>query len=277
MPKDPVDDYIELKKTAAQRRKEEDVNLLTQWQQQNTAGTVDPNLTGQLLSRFKPIQQNAINQYKSPLTGPGINTKARTLVLEGMKSWDPARGGAPSTHITNQLRRLYRENLQQQSVQNTEADAGLFGGMDTASAELTDELGRDPTNQELHTRVNEALPAHRKVDLGRMEQAQSRRRKTVSASNFESNPQTMHQQLEQQKLEMLPHDLDEQETQVYNNLFGKGGARASTSTNTIARRMGVSAPTISRLRKRILTKAGVTEDQLAATRKPRKPRKPKGQ
>lgn len=272
----PVDEYMEQKKTAAQRRREDDLALVQQWQQQDQAGQVDPNLTAQLMQRFEPVRRAAQNKYKAALTGPGFDTKSRTLMIDSFRSFDPTRGASPSTHMTGNLRRLYRENLQQQSVQNTEADAGLFGPMDVAHAELEDELGRAPTPEEHFQRMNESLPAKKRIDMNRFQQVQQRRGGAVLSSGFESNPeapvQLQHQQaLQQQNLDLLPYDLDEQETAVYNHLFGRGGQKATTSTNVIANRLGISAPSVSRLRKRVAQKAGVTEQQLSAGRKPRAP------
>jgi len=272
----PVDDYMETKKTAAQKRHEADIDLVRQWQQQDQSGQVDPTLTEQLMQRFEPVRRAAQNKYKAALTGPGFDTKSRTLMIDSFRSFDPTRGAVPTTHMTNQLRRLYRENLQQQSVQNTEADAGLFGPMDQTHAELQDELGRDPTLEEHFQRMNETLPAKKRIDLKRFQQVQQRRGGSVLSSGFESNPeapiQLQHQQaLQRQNVDLLPYDLDPQETQVYNQLFGRG-QRPTTSTNAIATRLGVSAPTVSRVRKRIAEKAGVTEEQLSAGRKRRAPK-----
>lgn len=273
----PVDDYLETKKLAAQRRREDDIALIKQWQDQDRTGQVDPTLSEQMFQRFEPVRRSAANRFKAPLTGPGFDTKSRTLMVDAWRSYDPNRGAAPVTHMTNTLRRLYRENLQGQSVQNTEAEAGLFGKIDRARSELSDELGRDPTEEETLGRINEYLPKKKAIDLPRLQQVQQRRGGTVVSSAFESLPEGAppiqhQQQLEQQRLDLLPYDLDDQELAVYNHLFGRGGQKPTTSTNEIAQRMGVSAPTISRLRRRIAVKANVTEDQLAASRKPRKPR-----
>jgi DNA-directed RNA polymerase specialized sigma subunit len=273
---DPIDDYLEKKeKTAAQRRSGEDVNLVTQWQQQAAAGAPDPALTEQLYKRFEPVRRNAQNKYKAQLTGPGFDTKARTIMAESWKNWDPTRGASPTTHMTNNLQRLYRENLQQQSVQNTEADAGYFGHMDTADAELQDELGRDPDDNELVGRMNELMPAKKRIDAARLQQLRQRKGGSVISSSFESNPEgpsvaATQAHAEAQNLDLLPYDLDDRELSVYNHLFGRGGQRATQSTNTIAKKLGVSAPTVSKLRKSILQKAGVTEGQLKASKKPRK-------
>lgn len=266
----PVDDYLEAAKLANANRKEDDATLVMQWQQQRAAGQVDPKLQQQVFGRFEPVRRAAVSKYMAPLTPPGFQTKSRTLLAEALGSWSPTGGAAPATHVTNQMRRLYRENLQQQSVQNTEADAGMFGPMDSARTDFMDEFEREPTRQELLTRMNEMLPAHKRIDDVRFQQLQSRRGGTALASGFESNPTSFHVQAESQNLDLLPYDLNQQELQVYNHLFGKGGQRATTSTNTIASRMGLSAPTISRIRKGIATKAGVTDAQLASGRKSRK-------
>ena len=268
----PVDEYFELKKQAASKRREEDIQLVTEWQRQHQLGQVDPTLQEAVFNRFEPVRRAAVSRYKAPLTPAGFDTKSRTLMAEALRSWSPTGGAAPSTHITNHMRRLYRENLQQQAVQNTEADAGLFGHMDTAKSELMDELGRSPMPHEVVQRMNERLPAKRRIDLPRFQQLESRRGGTALSSSFESNPISYQSQVAQQNLDLLPYDLNQQERQVYNHLYGRGGQKSTTSTNTIAKRMGVSAPTISRLRKSIAMKAGVTEDQLSLSKKPRKPK-----
>jgi len=267
---DPLDDYFEAKKLAAANRKDEDANLVTQWQQQRAAGQVDPVLQQQVFSRFEPVRRAAVAKYMAPLTPPGFQTKSRTLLAEALGSWSPTGGAAPATHVVNQMRRLYRENLQQQSVQNTEADAGMFGPMDVARTDFMDEFEREPTQQELLTRMNEMLPQNKRIDAVRLQQLQSRRGGTALASGFESSPTSFHVQAENQNLDLLPYDLNNQELQVYNHLFGRGGQKATTSTNTIASRMGVSAPTVSRVRRGIAMKAGVTDEQLSLGRKSRK-------
>lgn len=277
----PIDDYFSERQKVAAKRRQEDIDMLSQWQEQDRAGKVDPKLTTQLMQRFEPVRRSAQNKYKAQLTGPGFDTKSRTLLVDAMRSYDPSKGAAPSTHLTTNLQRLYRENLQQQSVQNTEAEAGLFGHMDRAKSELADELGRDPEENEILGRVNEFLPAKRRIDLPRFQQVQQRRGGSVLSSSFESNPETPEQvqhqtALQSQKLDLLPYDLNEQELAVYNHLFGRGGQRATTSTGAIAKKIGVSAPTVSRLRKAIAQKAGVTEQQLAQGRNPRRAKKPPG-
>lgn len=268
MAKDPIDNYEEAKKTAAQRRREDENNLAVQWQQQlNQTGQPDPDLTAQLMRGLGATRRAAINKYKSPLAGPGFDTDADNLIIEGIKTFNPQAGASLNTHVTNQLKRLHRRNLQHQSVRSTEHDAAVFGQADVAKAELMDELGRDPTDQELHARINEMLPGNRQVDYGRFQTAMSRRAGTIQSSAFESNPQEFHAQLQQQNLEMLPYELNQQQLQVYNHIFGKGGQKATQSTGDIARLMGISEPAVSRHRKAILAKAGVTDDQLGAMSK----------
>lgn len=263
----PVDEYLSEREKVSSKLKIDDTELVKQWQAQNQSGQVDPVLQEQVFSRFEPVRRAAVSKYKAPLTPAGFDTKSRALLASALTSWDPNRGAAPATHITGEMRRLYRENLQQQSVQNTEADAGLFGTMDAARTEFIDEFDRDPTPEEHLVRMNEMLPKNKRINAERFKQVQSRRGGVALSSGFEATPMSTQISLEKQTLEMLPYQLNDQEKNVYNHLFGRGGARATESTNEIAAKLGLSPSKVSRLRKSIAMKAGVHEEHLTSKRR----------
>lgn len=249
--KDPVDDYFEAKKTAGQRRVEDDHALVAQWQQGHAANAVDPNVTHQVLQRFQPTIQGAIRKYKSPLTGPGLDTQAKNLTIEAMKTFDPTRGAVFNTHLTNTLKRLHRENLQRQGAYVPEAQAFYFGPAQQAHDELLDELGRPPSAVEHEQRLNEMLPEHKRLAPGGLASVLELKRNTVVSSNFEGQPSTFATDIERQNVDLLRYDLDPKEQQVYDLIYKDG----VTSTGEMAQRLGTSDPAVSRLKGRIEHKA----------------------
>lgn len=273
--KNPVDEYLLDKEAQRQKKRQDSLDFVQRFQQADREGQLDESLKQELYQRFAPVMHGAIKKYRGPLAGPGLETKARSLVAQGIRTYDPNAGTVPETHVTNYLKRLWRENLQQDSVRHTEADAGLIGPMDRARDELVDELGRDPTPQEQLQRMNEFMPAHRRVDQNRFNQIQQRRGGTVLSSSFESNPeepaQMQHQlALQNQRMDLLEYDLKPRQRDIYNRILGRQGFKPTTSTGELARQIGVSAPTISRERKAIARQLGIPEQQLGVRQRRKK-------
>lgn len=244
---DPIDDYLNTKEAAAARRVEDDHSLVSQWQQQHASGQVDPALTHQLIERFQPTIQSAIGKYKSGLTSSGLDAEAKNLAIDAFRTFDPSKGAVFNTHLTNTLRRLQRRNLQNQTAYVPEAKAFYFGHADRARDELVDELGREPTAQEHEQRLNEIVPANKRLGPGELAPILALRKNSVLSSSFEGNMDTFAQNLHEQNVALARYDLNDKERKVYEHMFDQG----ITSTGAIAKSLGMSEPAVSRLKKRI--------------------------
>lgn len=93
----------------------------------------------------------------SVVGGKGLNPilkgRARRLALDGLKTFDPAKGKL-QTHMYNQMRTLKRISARSAAgVAVPERIALDRRALDMASTELEDELGREPTDDELADRV----------------------------------------------------------------------------------------------------------------------------
>jgi hypothetical protein len=274
--KNPMDNYLQgpgvgAPVTPQQTRTLDDHSLVNQWQQAHQNGQFDPDLTHQVLGRFDKTIGMAVNKYKGPMTGPAINTHARNLAIEALQTYDPNKGAAFNTHLTNTLQRLQRRNAQAQTAYIPEGPAAYLGQAQQAHDEFADEFGRKPTPEEHEQRLNEMLPEKRRLPPGGLAPILALQRKTVSASNFESTPDTHAADLEAQNVGLLRQDLHPKDHPVYDAIY-KGGL---TSTGAIAKRLGMSDPAVSRAKSRIEQAAQTLPTPNAV--KPQRGRKPLGQ
>jgi DNA-directed RNA polymerase specialized sigma subunit len=245
-----VDGYFLEKKAVNQKRVDEDHALVAQWQQAHQNGNLDPQLTHQALTRFKPTMTSALNKFtKGSLSaGSGLNTAAKTYTIEALKTFDPAKGATFNTHLTNTLRRLHRENSEHQSAYTPEGQAFYFGPIQRAHDELADELGRPPTFEEHEQRLNEMLPEHKRLEPGGLAPLLTlKNRRPILASNFDSTPNTFAHDLEAQNVSLARHDLNEPDKNIYDLIYQHN----VTGTGDIAKRLGMSDPAVSRAKKRI--------------------------
>lgn len=261
----PVDEYFQEKTAAQQRRIDEDHALVAQWQQAHQGGNFDPELTHQALTRFQPIIQSSLKKFRAPKTGPMIETEARNRSIEALKTFDPTKGATFTTHLTNTLRRLQRANARGQDAYIPEGPASYLGDIQRAHDEFFDELGRPPTPAEHEQRLNEMLPAHRRLPPGKMQEIMALQRNTIPSSTFEATPTTFHQDLEAQNVALARYDMSPQEQQVHDLIYQEG----VTSTGAIAKRLGVSAPTASRLKSSVASTIQ-NQPKPGAQRMPRK-------
>lgn len=81
---------------------------------------------------------------------PIIRSRARQMALTGLATFDPNKGTRVSSHLHNHLQGLKRYNAQlAQGVRIPERVVLDRRTLDGASRELGDDLGRDPTDDEL--------------------------------------------------------------------------------------------------------------------------------
>lgn len=115
-----------------------------------------PHNATQMLNVLKPVITSGV---KSHVGKPNAisNSHARRLALQAVRSYDPQKGTRLSTHVHNHLQGLRRITRQNTSgVRVPERIAIDSAQLQSAEAELQDELGREPTMSELadHTRMS---------------------------------------------------------------------------------------------------------------------------
>lgn len=105
--------------------------------------------TGELLKQLEPTISSVVASYGG--TGdPVMRSKARTLAVKAIKSYDPGHGASMATWVTQQLRPLARIKRQSQSILAAPENKILGGyAIKKFTDQFLDETGREPTLDEI--------------------------------------------------------------------------------------------------------------------------------
>ena len=126
-------------------RQQRDLDLWKEWKKTN-----NPVVLQQLLSGLAPLLNREISKWDTTVPRPALESKARLLTVEALKSYDPSRGAAVGTHVASRIRKLSRHVYPYQNVARLpENQQLLYNTFQVAQNRLVDSLGRDPTHEEL--------------------------------------------------------------------------------------------------------------------------------
>ncbi len=122
----------------------------------------NPHTTGQLLRQLQPSIDKGISAHVGA-SNPLLKSRARRMALQAVQGYDPSRGTKLSTHVINYLQGLKRVNRQQTQIIKVPERVSLEQSrlMD-ASRELSDDLGREPSDIELadYTGISRSRQTH---------------------------------------------------------------------------------------------------------------------
>jgi hypothetical protein len=112
-----------------------------------------PEANALMLKHLDPVITKSIRTHVGE-PNPLLRSRARQLTLQGLNSFDPSRGTRLQTHIHHQLRGLKRYAGQHgRVVQVPERVVLDRRTLAAAEQELSDELGREPSDAELSART----------------------------------------------------------------------------------------------------------------------------
>lgn len=236
----PVDDYLEAKLEKRSARDEKHLELWQQWKAEPTPQKLQP-----LLRQLEPTFNTAIRNWKAPnVNETAFKAEIQTHAIKALENYDPSRGASIVTHVTGRIQKAKRFNTRAQNMAYIpEEKAKYIGQIDSARDELMDELGREPTHHEIAGIVN--IPAKRVKEI------QGLRFADIKGSAFQSDPQGHTGSRDREVIALLRQELKGDEQTVYDYVYGQNGKPKTESTGEIARRMGMSASQVSRIKNRI--------------------------
>lgn len=130
---------------AYKSRKDKDVELWRAYKDNPGQQTLQP-----LMKQLDGVIQNQVNKWSGAIARPVLESKAKRLALEAIKSYDPNAGAALATHVTNRLKKLSREvYTHQDAVRLPEYKKLRVHSFIRGQKELMDQFGREPNNSEL--------------------------------------------------------------------------------------------------------------------------------
>ena len=246
----PLDEALDAKEKVAAQRRAKDTQMWEQWKADPNPDNLRP-----LMKRIEPILRSKVQMWKAP----GVNEAAfkanlRIHAMDAFHSFDPTKAGL-RTHLENRLKKSMRFNVQQQNYAYIpEAKAGRIGDISRATDELTEDLGRIPTPQEIATQLNPTLSGRQQLTGQKVQQIQGAQFGDVIGSSFESDSAPRAISREREVVGLLRPALNADQQSVYDHLYGVNGKQKTTSTTQLAKLLGKSPSQVSRLRTAILNK-----------------------
>ena len=244
----PLDDLADSRAKLAAQRREDDHKLWEAWKQQPSEQTMHP-----LMRRFEPVFKQKVQQYKAPnVSTSAFKTNLKVHAVNAFQSYDPNRGAALRTHVENSLKRSMRFNAQHQNMAYIpEGQTAFIGGIDRAKDSLQEELGRDPSHGEIASFINarpDLLGNKKKMTPAMVGRVEGSRRKDVIASTMEFDPTGTGSDRNRSVLGLLRPELNQDQQQVFDHLYGMNGAPRLQSTSALAKKLNKSPSQISRLK-----------------------------
>jgi DNA-directed RNA polymerase specialized sigma subunit len=239
----------ELEKDANKRsgeRETQDFDLWKTWRDSDE----DPNHLRPLMGQFRGMIRQQVNRWSSiDMPVSVIQAEHHKQFLRALRTYDPDKGKL-GTWVGNHLKKAPQRFLT--TYQNparivetrTGAQRGIF---DNALATLDDQLGREPTAQELSEHLNWALPE--------VERAMSEGRKALTASStpYGLDPSTNMPSRATEIARFIKTELSPEEMLVWEHTTGDGG-KPQLRPGEIATKLRMSPSKVSRLRNSIAEK-----------------------
>lgn len=207
-----------------------------------------PDNMAAVLETMNPIINSEIQRYSGPKSI--LRAKARLLAIDAVRSYDPAHGAQLRSWVVTQLKPLSRYSQQLRPVYVPEVALRQGAEINRLKGELSDELGRDPTDEELADESG--------ISLARIRQLKTKMRPAMSESafmraqddeNMSHAPATSMPDSVGMAKDIVYESLPEEDRKIFDLKTGKGGA--PTPNQDIAGMLNLSAPRISQRSKAI--------------------------
>jgi len=171
-----------------------------------------------LLDNFRGIITQTARQQSNVRPYSVVEAELKELALKAFDSYDPNRGVKLLTHLTNNFKKLSRENINNQhAIRVPENVHFQFKPLVEANAFLSDSLGREPTHQEIADYTGWSLP--KVVD------ASSRLRKELVESKQTFDPKVYGLDAERQGMYYAYQSLDPVGRFIMEHSMGYNGGK----------------------------------------------------
>ena len=214
-----------------------------QWKSNQT-----PEGNAAFLKAIDPVVQKGIQMYGS--NSPLAKSQARLLALDSMQKYDPKRSRLQS-HLLTQMQGLRRINRQQSEVMTVPERVLLESQkLNNYTQELSDELGREPTDMEIADRYG--------INTARMKQIRTYQPGLTTGQAEEFDPVSGgvagripgYSKPEELWTQIVYNDLPVIDQQIMEYSLGLNG-KPKLSNQDIAKKLGRSPGAITQRKVRI--------------------------
>jgi len=247
MAKSPLTEFRNYNQEQATTRKDREVE---QWQRWKSAPDHEkPKHLQPLLQAYEPTFNRKVNEWSRgarAVQPAAFKAELQRQFIHALNTYDPSKA-ALSTHVETRLQKAKRfVGTHQNLAYIPEGQARFIGPILKAKDELTEQFGREPTHDEIADHIG--------MTPRKVEQISKSLKKDIPASMLVNDPSAQSSSREREVLDLLQFNLTPDEKQVFDYLYGRNGMPVVQSTNDLSKKLGKSAPQISRLKTSILNK-----------------------
>jgi len=129
----------------SEERKAHDLELFHKWKASGSKQDL-----GALVQHLSPIIYKEVSRASGSLPTVALNAEAKKWTIKAIQTFEPERGFALATHVMNYLPKVRRMNYKYQNAVRLPENMQLqFHDYNKSLGQLTDELNRDPTEDEM--------------------------------------------------------------------------------------------------------------------------------
>lgn len=206
-------------------------------------GDPSPDNMAKIVESLDPAINSEIQRYSGPK--PLLRSKARSLAIQAIKKYDPARGAQLRSWVVTQLQPLSRYGQQLRPIHASEMAIRQAAELNRVSTELSDEIGHTPNHEELADKtglsVKRIKMLRRTVIPVVSEGALAGNAETDEGPNL---PGTNQSNMLGNAEEIVYDSINERDKQIYDWKIGRHG-KPVLSNGEIAKRLGVTPALIS--------------------------------
>lgn len=125
--------------------KEQDLELFHIWKEHE-----DKQALGKLVNNLHPLIYTEVQRAAGTLPTSALSAEAKKWTVKAIQTFDPDKGVALSTHVMNYLPKIRRMNYRFQNSARLPENLQLqYHQWHQGVSRLQEELGRDPTDEEM--------------------------------------------------------------------------------------------------------------------------------
>lgn len=130
---------------------------MVMWQQWKDSGSKQH--LGQLIQQLSPLVYHEVQRASGSLPTSALAAEAKKWTVKAVQTYDPSKGTSLSTHVMNYLPKVRRMNYKYQNAVRLPENMQLkFHEYNKALNDLTEELSREPSPEELSKRLGWSKP-----------------------------------------------------------------------------------------------------------------------
>ena len=201
-----------------------------------------PESMSKVLDALSPTINSEITRYSG--SKPLLRSRAKVLAIKAVKSFDPMSGAKLNSWVVTNLKPLARYSIQQRDIHIPEVAARQAAAVNTATEQLKDELGRDPTDEEIADELG--------ISVKRVQAVRSKAVATVTSGTFDEMdtddasavPAVSKSDPVPFATEAVYRDLSPEDKLIFDSATGSHG-KPRIPGGEVAKQLGISPAAVS--------------------------------